>query len=263
MASFKRALIRDLRTSYANKTARTRRAYAMVQKPARMSTIARFRSRIPVFRFRPGAGLELKYVDFIAASSTATIALASATVQNASLSTTGFIPCNLIEQGSANFNREGSMVFGKRLHVCADFVAGSSAETSDAIVRCCIVQDTAPNLSNVTLGEIFQDTDQSGGTVNTDFNSGINSDKYYRFKLLYNRVLVVSKVAGPSPFQHLDVDLTLPSTPSRFIASAGAVTFAHILSNAYYFIFFSQMSGAGTLPKVANVTVRYTFAESK
>lgn len=204
-------------------------------------------------------GPELKSVDVTVAGPTATIAASDATVQNQNL-TTGYLICNLVQQGDSNQTRDGELITGKHLGLRFEVQVGGNAETSDALVRWLVVLDKNPNGSNPTLATVLRSYTEDGSTATT-FNSGINPQGRNRFMIMAQNTVCVSKVSGPAPLVPVSVSLPLFGLQTRYAGSANPMTNSYIYNNAIYFICFGQMTGAGTLPTIRNFYTRYTFAE--
>lgn len=204
-------------------------------------------------------GAETKSTDVSVAGPTATIAFNSATVGNQNLST-GFLICNLCQQGDSKQTRDGNLVVGRHIGIRFQIRVGANAETSDAYVRYMVVLDRKPNGYNTTLGAILANVDEAGAVTNT-FNSGFKPEQEGRYLQLAQNTVTVSKVSGPTPVHHVSLSIPLYKMQTLYYGSANPMTYAYIAANAVYFICFSQMTGAGTLPTIADFVSRYTFSD--
>jgi len=205
-------------------------------------------------------GLETKDVTINLSAPVATIGCNSATVYNQNLST-GFLICNLVQQGNTNQNRDGNIVSGVHLGLRFQLQPGANTELSDAVVRYMVILDRSPN-SNIAVAmqDILTDISETGAT-STTYNSGINPRHRNRFMIMRQGTTELSKISGPQALINVSMSCPLYGLQTGYTGSANPMTAAYIYANALYFLIFSRMTGAGTLPVVNEFVCRYTFKE--
>lgn len=202
---------------------------------------------------------EQKHVDISVVGPTATIACAGATVPNQNLST-GYLCCNLVQQGPSEVNRDGKIVIGKHLGLRFGLQCGANTETSDAVVRYMVVM-VRQNISTMALSNWLSILTETGGTATT-FNSGVYPTQMPAVTVMHQNQVTISKVSGPSPIHNVSISLPLKKLPTAYVLSSNPMTFADVGSNAIYFVIFSRMTGAGTLPVITDFICRYTFQDN-
>lgn len=205
------------------------------------------------------SGPEKKFVDLDVAGPTATIACAAGTVSAQTLAT-GYICCNLSRQTDTQNGRDGNIIKALFWELSMEIQSGANAETSDGQVRCICVVCQNWNAGNYPLSYVLEDRDEAGATTTT-FNSQVNYVGQASARMLRDVTATVSKVSGPTPVQHVKMFIPLRGMLVRYQESTAPMTVAYILNNALFFICFGRMTGAGTLPTVANFHSRFCFQE--
>lgn len=204
-------------------------------------------------------GPEQKSVSILVLGPTATIGPAVNTVPNQNLST-GYLACNLVQDGNTRVTRDGDTIKGVHLGIRFNVVAGASAETSDAQLRWMVVLVRSPLSATQPLSTILEDWDEVGGTT-TSFNSGVSPVNKDRVMILAQNSVVVSKVSGPTPIVPVSISLPLHGLLTKFNETANPMDYTNLVANGLFFICYSRMTGAGTLPTINNFLARYTFTE--
>lgn len=204
-------------------------------------------------------GPEKKFVDINVAGPTATIAANSATVTNPNLST-GFLFLNLCQSGDTVNSRDGNIVKMQFVSLDMDIAAGANTELSDAEVRVVVALLNSTVGANIVVGGVLSDMDEVGAATTT-FNSGASPASQYGVRILRDVTSVISKVSGPAPLRHLRMFIPMNGTPVRYNGTANPMTYAQIVNSGVVMIAFGRMTGAGTLPTIANFHARYCFSE--
>lgn len=204
-------------------------------------------------------GNETKDINISISGSTPTVGANAATVSNQNL-TTGFVICNLVQQGNTPYMRDGNVIAGVHLGIRFQLQPGANTELSDSVVRWMVILDRSPNATAPTLGTILNDTSEAG-VATTTFNSGLNQDHRERFLIMRQGNTELSKISGPQALTNVSISCPLYGLQTGYNGTANPMTSAQIYANAIYLVIVSRMTGAGTLPTINEFLSRYTFKE--
>jgi len=163
---------------------------------------------------------------------------------------TGMSCLNLVQAGSAFYQRIGSKINIKSIEVSGVIEQGATAGYM-AKLRYLIVYDRQSNGAYPTLQNILQDNDG-----NLTFNSGVNMQNRARFSIIRDKRFVIDSGAGLQKQIH-------EYCKGRWESDYGTTTglIGDVRSGALYFIAFGQGFGAGggdaSIPVALKSRIRY------
>lgn len=134
------------------------------------------------------------------------------TAQNISTSFTQTLLSD-IPQGDTTNTRDGSQV--KLTDVSVQFLIQANGSATNTSLRCLLVQDKQSNQAIFAMGDLLEDI-----TVNDATISPRNLDNTHRFRVLWDKQVIVSDQAGPmkivKTFKKLDMKI-------RYDGTSGAI----------------------------------------
>jgi len=190
---------------------------------------------------------ESKRVDLKLDNSTALVSINN--VSGLQDFTAGFVCCNLMQQGTADYQRIANKITVYQTMITAELIKNPA---SNQTVRSLVVFDSDPNTAFPLLSSILSTVDQVGGT-NTGFNSGMNTHNTGRFRILRNKTYVLSD----STMQTKVIKYVIKNKyDCQFSGTNNPQGIANLLKGALYWIFF--YSGANA-PTIQNTYIRTKF----
>jgi len=190
---------------------------------------------------------EVKRVDLKLDAGTNLVAIAN--VVGLQDFTAGFVCCNLMQQGVADYQRIANKITVYQTMITCELVKNAN---SNQTVRSLVVFDSDPNGAYPLLSSILSTVDQVGGT-NTGFNSGMNTHNTGRFRILRNKTYVLSDATTPTKVIKYVIK---NKYDCQYNGTANPLTIASVLKGAVYWIFF--YSGANA-PQIQNTYIRTKF----
>lgn len=184
--------------------------YALTAKKAKKYQ----RAKRPYLRAQ-GMNAEIKLVDNFNASGPAVSLTLNTTMQITAL--------NLIQSGSAFYNR-----VGRRIEMVSLHVSGVVSQTTNATVhgdygRIMIIYDRQPNGALPASGTILASYDQAG-TSTTSVFSNVNPDERERFQVLMDQRLALPACQASGPTTSASDGVTPTFNINRFIKLRGLHT---------------------------------------
>jgi hypothetical protein len=166
-------------------------------------------------------GKEIKAIDFPYSSPTFRITATPPTA----------ILLNGIQTGAAFYNRIGSKVAMKSIHIRGFIDHAGTTTVDNSGIRILIVYDRQTNGAAPTWNDVIQSRDQAGATTNTMY-SGVNLDNRDRF-------VVLRDMTYETPYQQWDTNALVATdfkdegkfSVNEFIKLKGAVTHYKSSSN--------------------------------
>lgn len=175
---------------------------------------------------------------------------------------------NGVATGAGFFNRVGSRIEGKSLHIRGNIV--NILTSVEGYMRMIVIYDRQPNGALPALTDILQSRDQAGTAATTSV-SEINLDQRDRFVVLRDKqwhVPSVTLAVGvqtngpqyPGMDQEWDINefIKLKGLTTHFKSSSAPTTIADINTGAIYMAFFTD---ATTDAYSAIVGIRYRYGD--
>ncbi len=133
-----------------------------------------------------------------------------------------------IPQGDTDITRDGAQVKVTRLNL--KYLLASHASAANTAVRLMLVLDKQTNGAIYAIADLLADT-----TANDIIVSGLNLDNKYRFRVLYNQVVLLNNEGWNNKYHVINKQLQQrlrfeSSTPSIADLNSGSLSFV-IVSN--------------------------------
>jgi len=197
---------------------------------------------------RPGT--EVKSVDVNPAAFNVVALAAVAFAEPATM--TGYSELNDILQGAGVYQRVGTRVTIKSIHVKLQ-ITGQTPATTNTLMRTILVYDRQTNGAAPAIATIFSDQ-IAGGGVATLFNAGLNIANRSRFSIIRDDIRAISfgseSIATYKTYAK-------GAWPVEYSASGG--TIGDIATGAIYLIIASSNPGVALGVAISNSSVRLRY----
>jgi len=231
---------------FPTKSKKTFGRYSGASKRRSVRAILTDSRRRPYVRPTP----EIKSYDYSVSTSGTTIPLVTVgSVSGDQTFATGMAAFNIVSNGSAFYQRNGSKINIKSVQLKAQIMKQG---TADVMIRLMLVYDRQANGAYPAIGDILQINDAMG----VEFYSGLNMQNKSRFSMIRDKTYNVS-MGGPIITDVNEFCKGKPTWDSEFSTNTGTVS--DIRTGAMYLIAFVSNLYTDNYPSISDINVRIRY----